>query len=102
MGFAQKWAAISTSPSAQTYRDTLDTMDTNRSKGTPRVNSVHTVHIVPRGSTPEGQASASPHLAELDRFFASAVEHQFPDGTTGWVAPKYLPELQRKAKRGWS
>lgn len=37
----------------------------------------------------QGGPVPSPALAELDRFFAAAVEHVFPDGTTGWIDPTH-------------
>ena len=47
-----------------------------------------------------GSAAASPALAEVDRFFSAAVEHVFPDGTTGWVDPAYLKSMEKPARYG--
>ena len=44
------------------------------------------------------QNDPDPGQVELDRFFSVAVEHQFPDGATGWIDPGYLQELEHKAK----
>jgi len=47
-----------------------------------------------------GDAAASSAQAEADRFFATAVEHVFPDGTRGWVDPAYLKSMERPARQG--
>jgi len=41
-----------------------------------------------------GYVAASPALAEVDRFFSTAVEHRFPDGTTGWIDPAYFKSMR--------
>ena len=41
-----------------------------------------------------GHVGATPALAEVVRFFSSAVEHRFPDGTMGWVDPAYLKSMR--------
>ena len=49
----------------------------------PRTSKAELVPELQGGPVP------SSALVELDRFFAAAVEHVFPDGTTGWIDPAH-------------
>ena len=75
----------------------LDRLDKETAACVLEVARNHKTEIV---AELRGLASAGlqPGLAELDRFFATAIDHEFPDGTKGWIDPGYLQELERKDK----
>jgi hypothetical protein len=104
MGFAKKWAKVvpaSEAPSEEQIPSRNIRIIRNiHDQDSKKDNSANIANIASKGSTPGGQALAYLDQAELDRFFAMAVEYQFPDGTTGWIDPAYLADLQRKSKGG--
>lgn len=51
MGFAENWTRIADAPQHPTLKDKLDTMDTIQGQSAPQGKSVHSVHIVHKGST---------------------------------------------------
>lgn len=59
MGFAENWTRIADAPHHPTLKDKLDTMDTIQGQTSPRGNSVHTVHIVPRGTGQAGPEASN-------------------------------------------
>lgn len=110
MGFAENWTRIADAPHHPTLKDKLDTMDTIQGQTSPRGNSVHTVHIVPRGTGQAGPEASNKsvhtvHIVHKDSIRedlsmgASAPGPNQADTGLDWLPPG--PDFDHPDHPGW-